>query len=747
MRATTVTEYAAGRAEAILNTFLVGVFRFIDDHEPVRIMTMPMEQTRPLAQAARPAGLAATLLLFGTTLFLSALLLFSVQPLFAKMVLPRVGGTPAVWSVAMVFFQAMLLAGYAYAHALVRFARPATGLVIHVAVLAIAVIWLPFQISSHFEHPPESGVALWLLALFFVSIGAPFFAVAANAPLLQAWFSRTGHRHAHDPYFLYGASNLGSFMALVSYPVLLEPAFTIGEQSRLWLAVYVALAAGVAACGLVARSASSGRPVPVHGDSPAQATARPVPTTRTRLSWMVFAAIPSALLVAVTAHISTNVAAAPFLWTMPLALYLLTFVITFQRRPIIQHLWMRAILPITTAVAAVSMMVNLPGGIVVETAIHLVGFFVAAMVCHGELVARRPDASRLTEFYLVMSFGGILGGAFTTLLAPILFTRVLEYPILVGAAVVAMPETRALIRRYRLVVVPAALAAVIALWAVDRNVIQRERSFFGVLTILADTDRRHKVLFHGTTIHGAQRIDDDAEVGDRPEPLTYYTAEGPMASAIAGHRQHLGRPVTVGIVGIGAGSLACHARQGDSWRYYEIDPAVIRMATNPEYFSFLSACTPKAPIVVGDARLTVMREPDQTFDVLVIDAFSSDAIPVHLMTREAIAGYMTKLAPGGILVMHISNRYMELRSVVAATAALENLAGAGFYHRRSDAEIKALRAASHVVVLARSQADIQRYLEGGWEPLDAKSAVRAWTDDYSNLVAAIMRRSTSRRPE
>jgi spermidine synthase len=464
---------------------------------------------------------------------------------------------------------------------------------------------------------------------------------------------------------------------------------------------------------------------------------------------MVFAAIPSALLVAVTAHISTNVAAAPFLWIMPLALYLLTYVITFQRRPIIPHLWMRAILPITTAGAVVSMIIPLPDSIVIETAIHLVGFFVAAMVCHGELVARRPDTSRLTEFYLVMSFGGILGGAFTTLLAPILFTRVLEYPILVCAAVVAMPETRALIRRRRLIVVPAVVAAIVALWAVDRNVIHRERSFFGVLTVLADVDKRYKVLLHGTTIHGAQRLDDHAEAGGRPEPLTYYTAEGPMASTIAGHRDHLGRPISVGIVGIGAGSLACHARQGDSWRYYEIDPAVIRMATNPEYFSFLSTCTPKAPIVVGDARLTVMREPDGTFDVLVIDAFSSDAIPVHLMTREAIAGYVAKLAPGGILVMHISNRYMELRSVVAATAALENLSGAWFHHRRSDDEIKALRAESQVVVLARSQDDIQRYLEGGWEPLDAKNAepVRAWTDDYSNLVAAIMRRSMSGRAE
>ncbi len=705
-------------------------------------MAMPVEQTGSPADAERPSALAATLVLFAAALFLSALLLFSVQPLFAKMVLPRLGGTPAVWSVAMVFFQAMLLAGYAYAHVIVRKAGLTTGLLIHVAVLALAVIWLPFRIASGFDQPPESGVALWLLILFFVSIGVPFFAVSANAPLLQAWFSRTGHRHADDPYFLYGASNLGSFFALLSYPVVFEPALAVGEQSQLWFFGYIGLAMAVAVCGFVARSRSIGRYDAAQHESPAAAGLRPAPTARARVSWIALAFVPSGLLVAVTAHISTNVAAAPFLWVMPLALFLLTFVITFQRRPVIPHHWMRAALPFTTVAASLSLMGYLSVGIVTEMAIHLLAFFVAAMVCHGELVGRRPAASHLTEFYLAMSFGGVLGGAFTSLLSPLIFTTVLEYPILIGTATLAMPEMRALLRSRPLLVAPAFLVVAVALWSSGKNVIDRERSFFGVLTVSTSPNGRQTILINGTTIHGAQNVADAAPGSGRPEPLTYYTADGPLASAIVGQRQRLGRPISVGIVGLGAGSLACFAEKGENWRYYEIDPAVIRVASDPRRFRFLSACTPDAPVIVGDARLTVTREPDGLFDVLLIDAFSSDAIPVHLMTREAITAYLAKLAPGGILVMHITNRYMELRSVLAAIAASEKLAGAAILKRRSQDEIRQLRTTVEAVVLARSPDDIEQFVNAGWQPFDVDSSagVRAWRDDYSNIVAAILRR-------
>ncbi|MDP2620240.1 MAG: fused MFS/spermidine synthase [Hyphomicrobiales bacterium] len=711
-------------------------------------MSIQGEQTRALAGGARPAKYVGTLLLFGATLFLSALLLFSVQPLFAKMVLPRLGGTPAVWSVAMVFFQAMLLAGYAYAHALVRFVGLARGLLVHVAVLAVAVFWLPFRIASGFNQPPESGVAFWLLALFFVSIGAPFFAVSANAPLLQAWFSRTRHRHAHDPYFLYGASNLGSFFALLSYPVLFEPAFGVGEQSQMWIAGYVALCAGVAVCGLNARSHADGWAGELQRGAAADAASRPAPTAASRLRWIALASVPSGLLVAVTAHISTNVAAAPFLWVVPLALYLLTFVITFQRRPILPHRWMRLSLPITVIAVLALLYGHIRLGIVAETAIHLTAFFVAAMVCHGELVARRPDASHLTEFYLSMSIGGVLGGAFTTLLSPLIFTTVLEYPLLVAAALLALPEMRAMIRHRPLVLVLFGMVAALALWTGSIRVLERDRSFFGVVTVSLTPDRAFRTLTHGTILHGAERSADVLTGSARPEPLTYFTPQGPIATAITGHRERLGRPMSVGIVGLGVGSLACYAAEGDKWHFYEIDPAVIRVATDPRYFTFLSACTPDAPIIVGDARLTVMREPDRSFDVLVMDAFSSDAVPVHLITREAIAGYFTKLVPGGIVVLNISNRYVELRSVLAAIADEENLAGAARVDLRGAEETRAMRTSSEAVVLARSPEDIWQFLDAGWEPLktDPANPVRAWSDDYSNIVAAIMRHRERKPP-
>jgi hypothetical protein len=409
---------------------------------------------------------------------------------------------------------------------------------------------------------------------------------------------------------------------------------------------------------------------------------------------------------------------------------------------------MRALLPIATVAALGSLLGNLPIGIVTETAIHLAAFFVAAMVCHGELVARRPDVSHLTEFYLWMSLGGVLGGAFTTLLSPVVFATVVEYPLLIGAALLAMPEMRAMIRRWPQLFALGGLVVGVALWTGDSRVIDRERSFFGVLTVLASPDGGYRILTSGTTIHGAQRIADAATGSARPEPLTYYTAEGPLASAITGHRGRLGRPINVGIVGLGAGSLACYAAKGDKWRYYEIDPAVIRVATDPRYFTFLSACTPDAPIILGDARVMVMREPDRTFDVLVIDAFSSDAIPVHLLTREAIAGYFAKLAPDGIVVMHISNRYMELRGVLAAIAESENLAGVGRLDLRSAEDIEAMRKSSEAVVLARSPDDIRQFLDAGWKPLKTDSAnpVRAWTDDYSNIVAAIMRHRARKPP-
>lgn len=515
---------------------------------------------------------------------------------------------------------------------------------------------------------------MWLLAAFAASVGAPFFAVAANAPLLQAWFSRTGHPHSADPYFLYGASYVGSFVALLSYPVIFEPLLPLGAQSRLWTAGYFLLAAAVACCWYAARSRRG-----VGLAKPAQAGPRIRVNWRTRLGWIGWAFVPSAYLVAVTAYLSTNIAAAPFLWVVPLAVFLLSFMLAFQREPLIPLRAMQLMLPVVIVAAALTMLGISALGMVGAIAINVFALFVVAMTWHGELFLRRPATSHLTEFYLFMSIGGVLGGAFTSLAAPVLFDSVLEFPLLLAAALLAVPECRALARRpIGSVLAGIALLPLAGLHLTAAGEYQ-ERSFFGVLRTKTAQDGAFRLLLHGTTLHGAQRLSEiNSPNAVRPEPLTYYGADGPIADGLRLAR--VASPsgaLDVGVVGLGAGSLACYAQPGDTWRFFEIDPAVVRMAQDPAWFTFLHVCAPAAPIVQGDARLTIAAEPKSSFDVLVLDAFSSDAIPVHLLTREALRLYWQKIRPGGVLLVHISNRYMELESVVGATAS-----AGGFPQRR-----------------------------------------------------------------
>ena len=693
------------------------------------------EGTGSKASAARKSTAFMPLaLMFGSTLFLSALLLFSVQPLFARMVLPLLGGTPAVWSVAMVFFQATLLAGYAYAHVLVRRFGLGMALAIHSLVMGSALLFLPIGITAGFDAPPESGQPLWLLTLFAASIGLPFFAVSANAPLLQAWFARTGHPDRDDPYFLYGASNLGSFLALLAYPVAIEPLLPLSEQSLAWSSLYLLLGAGVIGCGLFA-FAHAGAAKSLAPDE----GAAPRPTWADRTRWMALASLPSALLVAVTAHLSTNIAAVPLLWVLPLAAFLLTFVIAFQRTEIIPQRMLQLMLP--TLVVAAMLTYGMPtelGGLP-GLAINLFAFLVIALAWHTALVALRPAAAHLTDFYLSMSAGGVIGGAFTTLAAPLLFDSVIEFPLLLSLALLIVPEARKLLRRK--LALPAAAALLVGAFYLDSftGVEHRDRSFFGVVSTRLTEGESIRLLVHGTTVHGAERMA-DVEAGVRPAPITYYDADGPLAGAIAIEQQRRATPLAVGVVGLGVGSMACLGEPGESWRFFEIDPAVIRAATDPKRFTFLSSCAPDAPIVAGDARLSLKAEPEGALDVLVIDAFSSDAIPIHLMTREALALYMSKLAPDGVLVMHISNQFMELASVVAANAEAEGLLAAGRLHRPASGDGGWLELSSEVVALARDPALIDAYVAAGWKPLKPRADVSAWTDDFSNVIGAMLRR-------
>jgi hypothetical protein len=729
--------------------------------------------------------------LFALTLFASALLLFAVQPMFAKMVLPILGGAPAVWSVAMVFFQGALLLGYGYAHLLARTLTVGPAALVHLGVLGVAALTLPIGIAAGFGDPPSSGIGLWLVGLFAASIGLPFAALSASAPLLQSWFATSSQ--ARNPYVLYAASNLGSFAALIAYPLVLESLLPLRLQAFAWSVAFAGLAVLVAVAAVIAARGAGTR-------VQAPTTADGQPTLRDRLAWVTLAAIPSGLTIAVTAFISTDVAAAPLLWVLPLALYLLTFVAVFRDRPWFRHDWVIKLVPFLVAPLTIALLGAERVYWVATISLNLLARFALALLCHGEVYRRRPAPVRLTEFYLWTSFGGVLGGIFAGLLAPHLFNRTLEYPILIVAGLLALPGAFAggnYLRRVWPALAIAALAivqprvvdvslgqealtafqvALVALvglmllwrrdplrfaaltvvafvvtgtWQPGERVIETTRSFFGVHRVVQSEGGTHRLLHHGTTLHGAERVreSDGTPVTGRPEPLTYYYFGGPISQGVTAARAAVaaraagparGTLSNVAVVGLGAGSLACHRLEGESWTFFEIDPEVARLARDPSMFRFLSACAPQAPIVLGDARLTLTASQQQ-FDLIVLDAFSSDAIPVHLLTREALRGYLARLAPHGVILMHISNRHMELTKVAAAVGAAEGLVA---YVKTDDKANFAAdyHANAEVAVLARRAADLGSLPRtDGWRKAESDKAA-PWTDDYSDIVGAILRK-------
>ena len=745
----------------------------------------------PSATASPSSGArnALVLAVYTAAIFTSALLLFAVQPLFTKMVLPRLGGSPAVWSVAMVFFQSLLLAGYAYAHYLMRLKSRTAPVVIHLALLAVAALALPLSIASGWGEPPASGYAFWLLGLFAASIGLPFFALAANNPLLQAWFVRTGHPDGPDPYFLYASSNIGSFLALLSYPVLLEPMFTLRMQSAIWTGGYGLLFLLIAACGaLLLRSP----PVEVREAG----SNAPAPSWTARLRWVFLAAVPSGLLIAVTAHISTDVAAAPLLWVLPLSLYLLTWVLVFQSRPLLPHKWMLMAQPVAIGGILVSLAVGGEQDLLLTLGAHQVCFFVIAMACHGELARTRPPASHLTEFYVALSFGGMVGGLFAGLVAPYAFSWIAEYPILLALAALCRPagttpvrgasalwlvmaaaavvlivisfwsgptaqsiETNRLLvakgfavglmvlgvlwklDRWKLAALVTLVLVLIRVYPADEGRVETVRSFFGVHKIVVTPNGQYHVLMHGTTIHGAQKFleDDGTPVKGRPEPITYYHQDGGIARAIAAIRERKGGPIRVAVIGLGAGSLACQSAPGEDWTFFEIDQTMVDTARDPRYFTFVSSCEPAMKPVIGDARLTFAREKDGSYDLIIVDAYSSDAIPIHLATEEAMAIYKAKLAPHGAVLMHVSNRHLELASVVVGIAE-ENDLKSWVYNEDSGRDAEYIFT-TEVVISAREEADVGRLAsDEKWTLTEAAEGQRVWTDDYSNVLGAVWRR-------
>ena len=725
-------------------------------------------------------------LLYGLTLFVSALLLFSIQPMFAKMVLPKLGGAPAVWSVAMVFFQTVLLAGYAYAHLLNRLLPSRRAAMLHMALVGLTAMALPIAVAPGWSAPPSEGTALWLFGLFALSIGLPFFTLSASAPLLQSWFAASGHRQAGNPYVLYAASNLGSFAALFAYPVVIEPFLTLKAQAAGWsfgFAVFVLL---LAATSLFTSGAA---PVAAQALPRDEAEAG----TMERMRWIALAAVPSGLVIAVTAHLTTDIAAAPFLWVLPLAIYLLTFVAVFRERPWIAHANVVRFVPFAVA----PLVVGLIGGDKVfwltMIVLNLVAFALLTLMCHGGLYARRPSPQRLTEFYLCTSFGGVIGGAFAGLLAPQLFNGNYEYPILVALAVLCMPgffaggirkaaaelwpwllpsavlafawyvfrpplsatlelpfqvvlallaaamlfQRHNMTRFFALVVLSFTITG---LWRPGMAPIETARSFFGVHRVADVSGGKARILYHGTTIHGAQRLrnDEGMPVGGSPTPLTYYYPSGPLAAAIDAARNAHGGLGRVAVVGLGTGSLACHRRAGEQWTFFEIDPEVIRIARDPRLFTFMSSCAPDAPVVAGDARLTLEASPDR-YDLIVLDAFSSDSIPAHLLTREALAGYLVRLSPRGVIVAHISNRHLDLAPVVANVAQSQGLVGFLREDDRADDFMSTFLFNARVVAMARAASDTGIVAQQ-WTPLRPDPASALWTDDYSNILGVMMRK-------
>lgn len=665
--------------------------------------------------------------LFTLTLGLSAFLLFLVQPMVARMVLPLLGGTPTVWNTCIVFFQAVLLAGYLYAHVMPRCLGRWQALV-HVALLAAPLLLLPISVAGR-APAPEANPALWLLGMLVIVAGPPFFFLSTGAPLLQRWFASSGHHAAGDPYFLYAASNFGSMAALLSYPVLVEPNLTLAQQARWWTAGYGLLVALTAGCAL-----SLPRGAWVAGAP--EATAGAVPGWGRRLRWVALALVPSSVMLGVTTHLTTDIAPIPLLWVLPLAIYLLTFILAFSRLPPLLHTAVFVGLPIVVVLLLLVAILGVALALGEALQLHLAALFLVCMVCHGELARGRPAPRYLTEFYLCMSLGGVLGGIGNALIAPIVFDRVVEYPLMIVVAFFIAPAPRA---SWRALVMPAfgLLTGGLLLWLAyapsPRPVLYRERNFIGNLMVRHDPRFNTNQLAYGTTVHGEQCLDP----GRRSEPLAYFHRSGPVGQFFAAWREP-GQARRIGVIGLGAGTLTCYAEPGDAWTYYDLDPAVVRVASDPRFFTYLHDCRQRGTrvdMVLGDARLQMTQETNR-FDLIVLDAFTSDAIPTHLMTREALRLYFDLLEDDGVLAYNISSRYLRLGPVLAGLAADGGLFGLIQSDEQADPP---WRAASEWVLLARRRAALGKLADDSrWRPISSEGTAPVWADDYSHVWGALV---------
>ncbi len=755
----------------------------------------------PAPLVVRDAAGPATLALYTACIFASAFMLFLVEPMVAKMLLPLVGGAPAVWTAAVLFFQAGLLAGYGYAHGLARRLSSRRQAAVHLAVMLLPLLVLPISVPLGWTLPTGAGPVLSILSLLAVIVGLPFFVVSAGSPLLQRWFASTGHRHATDPYFLYRASNLGSFAALVVYPAVIEPHLGLLAQSRVWAAGYVVLALLTGACTLVLWRRAAGDQSGEHSPPAIAAIAPPPPITVARRGrWVLLAAVPSLWMLAVTTYFTSIVRPMPLLWVIPLALYLLSLAAVFARRPLIsQRLLVRAFPFLALPLLA---MILLQGGgpFWLLAGLHFGTFFVGALICHGELARDRPGREALTEFYLLLAIGGALGGALA-IASPFVFSDLAEYPLVVVSACFLRPALdHSNGKRDRLLdlLLPAAMAAILLLplaalavtGVIDRlnrtpltavaqasdllrvlvvfavpavaciafshrnvrfglgvamifllsflplgsqqSILYQTRDFFGVHTVLTDPGGSRHILMDGGTIHGIQLTDP----ANRDEPSSYYSRQGPVGDLFAS-LDASDSSARIGVIGLGAGAVACYAKPGQRWTFYEIDPAVEAIARNPRLFSFLHDCVPNnSRVVIGDGRLALAADTQARYDIIIIDAFGGDAPPVHLLTREAIQLYLSRLAPGGVLAFNVSNKYVNLTPILANAGSDLGLAT----HQRVDLAGTPSSIADGIfpsawIVMARDGGDLQGLASrGGWAPPRTDPSQPVWTDDFSDVL-------------
>jgi len=693
----------------------------------------------------------------------------------------------------MVFFQSVLLLGYLYAHLITTYLRFPVQILVHGVVMVLALLFLPIAIPAGWEPDPAGAPTLWLIGLFSVAIGAPFFALSANAPLLQKWFSYTDHEQAGDPYFLYAASNIGSLTSLLAYPLVIEPFMGLSQQTNAWTVGFVLLIALILGSAYLSWKSAKASQTFEDATDGMEDVKRPGPGLIAR--WLGLSLLPSALMIAVTAHLTSNVASAPFLWVLPLALYLATFIFAFSGRNILPPGLMNFGYPVLLGLAIYVSLLTVTS-FAFEFAVTMASFFVVTQHSHNLLAQSRPHVRYLTGFYFIMSLGGVIGGAMTALAAPLLLSQVYEYQILLVAAgllagnliinagtplrnasiaLIAAAITIAaltwllpvldgslrvgtatlilcavvaaiIIRRSEPVALVAALAVLavfVAKYPLTKNVWQddvvfADRSFFGALRVQRK-DTEHGVVhtfIHGNTRHNVQLLSEE----HGKTPLSYYGDGGSFDLAIENTRSRLENP-TIGVVGLGAGALACQTKQGETWKFYEIDPMVIELARDQRFFSYVSDCAPNAPLIPGDARLTLAKEKRESFDLIMIDAFSSNAIPAHLVTREAIRLYSTLLSRDGVLFFHTSNRFLDVSSVVGNAAMAEGFA------------VRKVVAAPHggivpddtlmdtsVGVIAGNPTLVEQLgeQEPKFERFAPKRSVGTWTDDYSNVLGALL---------